>query len=256
MKGIILSGGTGSRLFPLTRVTSKQLLPIYNKPMIYYPLEKLINAGITEIAIIVAPEHGGRFLNLLQTGEHLGIKITWLVQEKPEGLAQAYLLAESFIGDDDVTMILGDNIFESEIIDEVKNFKGGGIIFARQVSNPSEYGVVQFDDNKKAIRIEEKPKEWISDYMIPGIYIFDHRCVEAAKQAKRSQRGELEITEIHNWYLDRDELAVKILDGEWFDAGTFDTYVQTNDFALRLAKEGREIGVKDPRDWKDLHKTA
>ena len=250
MKGIILSGGSGTRLRPLTRVTSKQLLPIYNKPMIYYPLEKLINAGIKEILIIVAPDHCGDYMKLLGSGRQFGVKFTYEIQDKPEGLAQAYIIGEDFIDSDNVTMILGDNIFEDEISDAIANFKSGGTIFARKVPDPHRYGVVAFDENMKATKIVEKPTEWISDYAIPGIYIFDHRAVEAAKQAKPSERGEIEITEIHNWYLERGELNIEILNGGWFDAGTFESYVETNDFVLQLAQNGKELGVKDPRDIK------
>lgn len=250
MKGIILSGGSGTRLRPLTRVTSKQLLPIYNKPMIYYPLEKLINAGIKDILIIVAPDHCGDYMKLLGSGRQFGVNFTYEIQDKPEGLAHAFLIGEDFIGDDDVTMILGDNIFEDEISDAIANFKSGGKIFALKVDEPSRYGIVAFDDNMKATQIVEKPKEWISNYAIPGIYIFDKRCVQAAKEAKASERGELEITEIHNWYLQKGELNIEILNGKWYDAGTFESYVETNDFVLKLAQQGRELGVKDPRDTK------
>lgn len=250
MKGIILSGGAGTRLRPLTRVTSKQLLPIYNKPMIYYPLEKLINAGITEILIIVAPDHCGDYMKLLGSGREFGVKFTYEIQDKPEGLAQAYIIGEDFIDNDNVTMILGDNIFEDEISDAIANFKSGGTIFAKKVPDPERSGVVAFDENMKATKIVEKPTEWISDYAIPGIYIYDNRVVEAAKSSKPSGRGELEITDIHNWYLERGELNIKILDGGWYDAGTFESYVETNDFVLQLAKNGKELGVKDPRDSK------
>ncbi len=250
MKGIILSGGEGTRLRPLTRVTSKQLLPIYNKPMIYYPLEKLINAGIKEILIIVAPDHCGDYMKLLGSGRQFGVSFTYEIQDKPEGLAQAYIIGEDFIGNDDVAMILGDNIFEDEISDAIKEFKSGGLIFAKKVPDPSRMGVVAFDENMKAVQIVEKPKEWISDYAIPGIYIFDHRAVEAAKAAKPSERGEIEITEIHNWFLQRGELNIKILEGDWFDAGTFESFVETNRFVYELAQKGKELGVKDPRDVK------
>lgn len=248
MKGIILSGGSGTRLRPMTRVTSKQLLPIYNKPMIYYPLEKLINAGITEILIIVAPDHCGDYMKLLGSGKNFGVKFTYEIQDKPEGLAQAYIIGEDFIDDDDVTMILGDNVFEDEISEAIAEFKGGGLIFAKKVHDPHRYGVVAFDENMKATKIVEKPKEWISDYAIPGIYIFDKHVIEAAKDAQPSERGEIEITEIHNWYLKQGKLNIKILNGGWFDAGTFESYVETNHFVMQLAKNGKELGVIDQRD--------
>ena len=250
MKGIILSGGAGTRLRPLTRVTSKQLLPIYNKPMIYYPLEKLINAGIKDILIIVAPDHCGDYMKLLGSGRQFGVNFTYEIQDKPEGLAQAFIIGEDFIDDDNVTMILGDNIFEDEISDAISSFKSGGLVFAKKVPDPERSGVVVFDENMKATKIVEKPQEWISDYAIPGIYIYDNRVVEAAKSSKPSARGELEITDIHNWYLERGELNIKILEGAWFDAGTFESYVETNDFVLKLAQNGRELGFKDPRDTK------
>lgn len=250
MKGIILSGGSGTRLRPLTRVTSKRLLPIYNKPMIYYPLEKLINAGIKDILIIVAPDHCGDYMKLLGSGRHFGVNFTYEIQDKPEGLAHAYIIGEDFIGDDNVTMILGDNVFEDEISDTIANFKSGGLISAKKVPDPHRYGVVAFDDNMQATQIVEKPSEWISDYAIPGIYIFDNHAAEAAKAAKPSERGEIEITEIHNWYLARNELKIKILKGSWFDAGTFESYAETNQFVFELAQAGKELGVKDPRDIK------
>ena len=250
MKGIILSGGAGTRLRPLTRVTSKQLLPIYNKPMIYYPLEKLINAGVKEILIIVAPDHCGDYMKLLGSGKEFGVKFTYEIQDKPEGLAQAFIIGEDFIDNDNVTMILGDNIFEDEISDAIEAISGGGLIFAKKVTDPKRYGVVAFDENMKATKIVEKPQEWISDYAIPGIYIFDHNVVEAAKAAKPSERGEIEITEIHNWYLNKDQLNIKILEGAWFDAGTFESFMETSDFVYKLAQQGKELGVKDPRDRK------
>lgn len=218
--------------------------------MIYYPLEKLINAGIKDILIIVAPDHCGDYMKLLGSGRQFGVNFTYEIQDRPEGLAHAYLLGEHFIDGDDVTMILGDNIFEDEISDAIKSFKSGGLIFAKKVPDPERYGVVAFDEQMKATKIVEKPTKWISDYAIPGIYIFDSKVVEAAKAAKPSERGELEITEIHNWYLNRGELSIKILDGAWYDAGTFESYVETTDFVLKLAKAGKELGLKDPRDVK------
>ncbi len=250
MKGIILSGGNGTRLRPLTRVTSKQLLPIYDKPMIYYPLEKLLNAGVKDILIIVAPDHCGDYMKLLGSGREFGVRFTYEIQDKPEGLAQAYIIGEEFIGDDPVTMILGDNIFEDEISDAIANFKEGGLIFAKKVPDPHRYGVVAFDENMKATQIVEKPEQWISDYAIPGIYIFDKNVVQAAKDAKPSERGELEITEIHNWYLERNQLNIKVLEGAWFDAGTFESFMETSNYVYNLAKSGKELGVKDPRDRK------
>ena len=227
MKGIILSGGTATRLFPLTATTSKQLLPVYDRQMIFYPLNTLIKAGIKDILIIVAPEHSGQYLNLLGSiFEKYDIRIDFKVQKLPRGLAEAFVLGEDFIDNENVVMILGDNIFEDDFSQEIKNFKSGGKIFAKKVPDPERYGVVKFDENNKAIEIIEKPKKWISDYAIPGLYIFDNRVSEAAKMANISERGEKEITEIHNFYLKRGELQVSTFSGEWLDAGTFDTLLE------------------------------
>ena len=243
MKGIILAGGTATRLFPLTATTSKQLLPIYDRQMIFYPLNVLIKAGIRDILVIVAPEHSGQFLNLLGSiFEKYDIRIEFKVQKVPRGLAEAFVIGDSFIGNDNVAMILGDNIFEDDFSGEIKSFKSGGHIFARKVSDPERYGVVKFDENGKALQIEEKPKEWISDYAIPGLYVFDNRCIEAAKKATPSERGEKEITSIHNYYLEKGELTVSAFEGAWLDAGTFDSLLE----AGKIVKE-KEIYKKfDP----------
>ncbi len=233
MRGIILAGGSATRLRPCTKVTSKQLLPIYNRPMIYYPLNTLIKAGIKEILIIVAPERAGDYLNLLGSGKEFGVKFTYEIQDEPRGLAEAFIIGENFIDEEDVVMILGDNIFEDDFSAEIKNFRGGGKVFAKKVPDPERFGVVKFADNGRAIRIEEKPKKWLSDYALTGLYIYDKRVVEVAKQVKPSARGELEITDIHNWYLSRGELEVAMVKGEWIDAGTFDSLLK----AQILAKE-------------------
>src|SRR6056297_46364 len=226
MKGIILSGGSATRLRPCTKITSKQLLPVYNRPMIYYPLNTLIKAGIKDILIIIAPEYAGHYLNLLGSGRDFGVRFTYEIQDEPRGLADAFIVGENFIDDDDVTMVLGDNIFEDDFSEDIKNFEGGGKVFAKKVSDPERFGVVKLDDKQKAMQIEEKPKEWISDYAITGLYIYDSRAVKAAKQVKPSERGELEITELHNYYLAKNELEVAMVKGEWLDAGTFDTYLE------------------------------
>ena len=231
MKGIILAGGEGTRLSPLTKVTSKQLLPVYNKPMVLYPLQTLIDAGIKEILIIVAPNRAEDFSRLLGSGEHFGVTITYKVQEKPEGLAQAFILGESFIGEDNVALILGDNIFEYCFREHVAHFKGGAHIFAKHVNDPERFGVVQMDDKGAAIRIIEKPKEKLSDLAITGFYIYDNRVIEAAKTLTPSPRGELEIVDLHNWYLSRGELAVDIIEGAWMDAGTFDSLLEASIWA-------------------------
>jgi glucose-1-phosphate thymidylyltransferase len=229
MKGIILAGGTATRLFPMTATTSKQLLPVYDRQMIFYPLNTLIKAGIKDILMIVAPEHSGQFLNLLGSmlKKH-GINIIFEVQPVPRGLADAFILGESFIGNENVTMILGDNIFEKDFAQEIKNFQTGGLVFAKKVSDPERFGVVKFDENNKAIKILEKPQKWISDYAIPGLYVYDNRVCEAAKNAKASERGEIEITELHNYYLKLGELNVCAFDGEWLDAGTPDSLLEAS----------------------------
>ena len=228
-----MSGGSATRLRPCTKVTSKQLLPVYNKPMIYYPLNTLIQAGIKEILIIVAPDGAGDYLNLLGSGKNFGVKFTYEIQDRPRGLADAFIVGENFIDRENVCMILGDNIFEDDLSQEMRKFKSGGKIFAKKVNDPERFGVVKFNENGKAEKIEEKPKKWISDYAITGAYIYDYRCVEAAKQAKPSERGELEITEIHNYYLKKGELEVAMIAGAWLDAGTFDSLLE----AQILAKE-------------------
>ncbi len=231
MRGIILSGGSGTRLRPLTKITSKQLLPIYNRPMIYYPLHTLIKAGIKEILIIVAPERAGDYLNLLGSGKDFGVRFTYEIQDKPEGLAQAFLIGEKFIGADNVTMILGDNIFEDDFSEDIINFKKGAKVFAKQVSDPSRFGVVKFDENMKAEQIVEKPQTYLSDYAVTGLYVCDNNVIEIAKNLKPSERGELEITDVINSYLLKGELEVAKVNGEWLDAGTFDSLLKAQIFA-------------------------
>ncbi len=240
MKGIILSGGHGTRLMPLTKVTSKQLLPVYNKPMIMYPLETLLKAGIKDILIIVSPDHAGDYLKLLGSGKEYGARFAYEVQDKPEGLAQAFIIGEDFIKGDNVCMILGDNIFEDDVSATIKKFKGGAQIFAKKVSDPERFGVVKFDGKMKAVKIEEKPKEYLSDYAITGLYVYDKRAAEAAREAKPSSRGELEITELHNWYLNKGELKVDILEGEWIDAGTFESLYRATMLARRKEKSQKK----------------
>ncbi len=231
MRGIILSGGSGTRLRPLTKITSKQLLPIYNRPMIYYPLNTLIKAGIKEILIIVSPERAGDYLNLLGSGKQFGVKFTYEIQDKPEGLAQAFIIGENFIDDENVAMILGDNIFVDDFSSDINNFQSGAKIFAKKVSDPKRFGVVKFDENMQAEKIVEKPKEFISDYAVTGLYIYDSQVVEIAKNLKPSERGELEITDVNNHYLKNNQLAVSKVDGEWLDAGTFDSLLSAQNLA-------------------------
>lgn len=230
MKGIILAGGKATRLRPLTWVTSKQLLPIYNKPMIYYPIEMLTKAGITDILIIVSPEFSGHYLNLLGTGKELGAKLSYAVQTEPRGLSDAFIIGDEFIGDDNVTMVLGDNIFDHDFSSHIKSFKSGGEIYAIEVSDPERFGVVEFDANGKAISIEEKPAKPKSNYAIVGVYTFDNRVVEFAKNVKPSARGEIEITDLHNCYLEIDELKVNIIEGFYEDAGTFDSLLRAGNY--------------------------
>lgn len=237
MKGIILSGGAGTRLYPLTKVTSKQLLPIYNKPMIFYPLEKLLQAGIKEILIIIAPDHCGDYMKVLGSGKDFGpgVRFTYEIQDKPEGLAQAFLIGENFLDDgESVTLILGDNLFDYDLTTAVQNFSHKGAkIFVKEVpqEDRSRLGIVQLDDHNKVLSIEEKPQLPKSKYAQTGIYIYDNQVIHAAKNQRPSPRGELEITDLNNWYLAQNQLEAEIIDGEWIDAGTFDSYYRANQWA-------------------------
>ena len=234
MKGIILAGGSGTRLSPLTKVTSKQLLPIYNKPMIFYPLATLMRGGITEVLIITAPDRAGDFLRLLGSGREMGAKFTYEIQDKPEGIAQAFIIGENFIGEDSVALILGDNIFEDDFSEQIKAFKSGGHVFAKKVPDPERFGVVTFNESGVAGRIVEKPKEHVSDYAVTGLYLYDNRVVSIAKNLAPSPRGELEITDVNNVYLEKGELTVSTVAGAWLDAGTFDSLLAAN---LLIAKQ-------------------
>lgn len=228
-----MSGGVGSRLFPCTKTTSKQLLHVYNRPMIFYPLNTLIRAGIKDILIIVAPERAGDYLNLLGSGKEFGVKISYEIQDKPAGLPEAFIIGEHFIGSENVAMILGDNIFEDDFSQDIKDFSGGAKIFAKRVHDPERFGVVKFDENMKAELIIEKPKQKISDHAITGLYLYDKRVIEVAKKIKPSLRGELEIVDLHNWFLKSSELAVVEVKGDWIDCGTFESLLR----AQILAKE-------------------
>ncbi len=231
MKGIILAGGSGSRLRPLTKITSKQLLPIYNKPMIFFPLQTLLTAGIRDILIIVAPDHAGDFLKLLGSGREFGCKFTYEIQDKPEGLAQAFVIGENFLGNDDVTLILGDNLYEDDFSDQIASFEKGGRVFLKKVSDPQRYGVAEFDDNRQVISIEEKPKTPKSDFAVTGLYIYDNSVVQRAKALEPSERGELEITDLNNLYLKDGQLDVAFVEGRWFDTGTFESLHDAIQFA-------------------------
>ena len=236
-KGIILAGGSGTRLHPITKGVSKQLLPIYDKPMIFYPLETLLKAGIKDILIIVAPDHAGDFLKLLGSGREFGCKFTYEIQDKPEGLAQAFVIGENFIGKDSVTLILGDNLFEEDFSVAIQSFEKGGRIFAKQVSDPERFGVVEFDENKKALSIVEKPTEPKSEYAVTGLYIYDNTVVQKAKSLAPSPRGELEITDLNNVYLQEGSLDVAFVQGKWLDTGTFESLFEAIQFARERSQK-------------------
>lgn len=244
MKGIILAGGSGSRLYPLTKVTSKQLLPIYDKPMIYYPLSTLMLAGIRDILIISTPSDTPRFKDLLGDGSYFGINLSYAVQEKPEGLAQAFLIGEDFIGNDTCAMILGDNIFyggwfRKYLNDAVRDAESGkATIFGYHVNDPERYGIVEFDKEKNVISVEEKPKKPKSNYCITGLYFYDNRVVEMAKKVKPSSRGELEITDLNRMYLNENDLKVQILGRgfAWLDTGTTESLMDAALFIQTIQK--------------------
>jgi glucose-1-phosphate thymidylyltransferase len=240
MKGIILAGGRATRLRPLTKITSKQLLPVYNKPMIFYPIETLVKAGIKDILLIIAPDYAGHFLHLLGSGRDFGARFSYEIQEEPKGLADAFIIGENFIGKSPVTMILGDNIFEHDFTKSIKNFHGGGRVFAKEVHDPERFGVVSFDSRMKALSIEEKPIKPKSNYAVVGMYVYDNRVIEIAKQLQPSHRGELEITDINKIYLERGELDVQTIEGMWEDAGTFDSLLRVNNFMAIKAAEAKE----------------
>ncbi|OGY94678.1 MAG: spore coat protein [Candidatus Komeilibacteria bacterium RIFOXYC1_FULL_37_11] len=242
MRGIILAGGAGNRLKPLTKVTSKQLLPIYDQPMIYYPLQTLINGGIQDILVISDPNNIGNIVRLLGSGKDFGVRIRYEVQDSPDGLAQAFLLGEIFIGDDDVTLILGDNLFvgDGKFLEEaIRSFKGGGRVFAKEVPDPERYGVVDFDKKGQAISIEEKPKNPKSNYAVTGLYIYDNGVIAKAKSLKPSARGELEITDVNNLYLKEGRLDVRIYKDYWLDTGTFDALLEAGNTIAKLRKAGK-----------------
>lgn len=229
MKGVILSGGNGTRLRPLTLITSKQLLPIYNKPMIYYPLEKLLQAGIRDFFIIVAPDRAGDYLRLLGSGKQFGAHFTYEIQDEALGLAHALSLAESFADGDDVTMILGDNIFTESLAEPIKNFRSGAMIFAKEVPDPERFGVVEFDANMNVLSIEEKPPHPKSNFAQVGLYIYDKHVFDNIRAIKPSARGELEITDLNNVYLRQKQLQVRLLQEEWIDAGTFESLFRASE---------------------------